>query len=74
MLCSSPVLLEVPTIGQDVLTDRLHTFFAEWRAMADTEGFNILYVAVPLVYILFDFCKLAEVDPTSVLGDYAEAI
>jgi len=34
MLCSSPVLLEVPTIGQDMLADRLRIFFTEWRAMA----------------------------------------
>ena len=34
MLYSSPVLLEVPTIGQEVLADKLHTFFTEWWAMA----------------------------------------
>ena len=74
MLYPSPVLLEVPPIGQEVLADRLRTFFADWRALADTEGMNILDVAVPLVYILFDFCKLVEVDPVSVLGEHAEAI
>ena len=35
MLYSSPVLLEVPPIGQGMLIDRLYTFFTEWQTLAD---------------------------------------